>query len=171
MKRTTRRFAHVMTALAVMWCLVLSACSGGPGAPGGPDGGDSKDAGAPTGKWGDWIELDQNAVVRGASGDSALIKPADGAIPYVIDAQGQKKWEFPAGTMTEGEDETLYYDDEHIYTMLEEDHSVIALDWPPESRRGSSRWQTKRSAQTPRSTPCTRVRAIWRTAGSTLTTH
>lgn len=129
MKKTTRRFAHAMTVLAVTCCLLLTACSGGPGGPGGPGGGDSKDAGAPTGKWGEWVEIDQNAVVRGASGDSALIKPADGAVPYVIDAQGQKKWEFPAGTMTEGEDETLYYDDEHIYTMLEEDHSVIALDW------------------------------------------
>ena len=132
MKKTTRRFTHVLSGLAVSCCLVLSACSGGPGVPGGPcgQGGDgSNEAGVPAGKWGDWVEIDKNAVVRGASGDSALIKPADGAIPYVIDAQGQKKWEFPSGTMTEGEDETLYYDDEHIYTMLEEDHSVIALDW------------------------------------------
>ncbi|MDK8346523.1 hypothetical protein QP868_07210 [Brevibacterium sp. UMB1308A] len=129
MKKTTRRFTHVLSGLAVTCCLVLSGCSGGPGGPGEQSGRDSNNAAAPAGKWGDWVEIDQNAVVRGASGDSALIKPADGTIPYVIDAQGQKKWEFPGGTMTEGEDETLYYDDEHIYTMLEEDHSVIALDW------------------------------------------
>ena len=126
MKRTTRRFAHAMTVLAVTCCLLLTACSGGPGGPGGPGGGDSKDAGAPAGKWGDWVEIDKNAVLRGASGDSALIKPAHGDVPYVIDAHGQKKWEFPAGTMTEGEDETLYYDDERIYTQ-----SMAYLDNAP----------------------------------------
>lgn len=134
-----REFSHVMTALAVSCCLVLSACSGGPGDPGGlgPQGGDgSNDAKAPVYTWGDWVDLGFTANLELANDSYAAFRKLDDMTHAVYDTSGNKVWDVPTlKPITMSVYNTLASDE--LFIAEVENGDLVGFTWAD----GAEKWR------------------------------